>query len=125
LIKYFYIIFLLSCLAPIKNSFSHEIPALIPNVDDTTGVLSTPEKDLLNEKIQDLISKRIAAAAYVTNTLNGEAIEDVADKDVLFKSLAQYYRSNAIGVVLSGSKVGADGTEGVKAIKAAGGHIYA
>lgn len=45
--------------------------------------------------------------------------------DVLFKSLAEYYGNNAIGVVLSGSAVGADGTEGVKDIKAAGGHTYA
>ena len=45
--------------------------------------------------------------------------------NVLFESLADYYGSNSIGVVLSGAAVGADGTEGVKKIKAAGGHTYA
>lgn len=45
--------------------------------------------------------------------------------NVLFESLAEYYGPNAIGVVLSGAAVGADGTEGVKKVKAAGGHTYA
>lgn len=45
--------------------------------------------------------------------------------NVLFKSLAQFYRENAIGVVLSGSAAGSDGSEGVEAIKEAGGHTYA
>ena len=45
--------------------------------------------------------------------------------NVLFESLAKFYGRNAIGVVLSGAAVGADGTEGVKMIKAAGGHTYA
>lgn len=45
--------------------------------------------------------------------------------DVLFKSLAKEYGENAIGVVLSGAGVGADGTEGIIAIKEHGGHTYA
>lgn len=45
--------------------------------------------------------------------------------DVFFESLAKEYKENSIGVVLSGSSVGADGSEGVRAIKRAGGHTYA
>ena len=45
--------------------------------------------------------------------------------DILFYSLAQFYQQNAIGVVLSGSSVGSDGSEGVCAIKSNGGHTYA
>ncbi|MES2526628.1 MAG: chemotaxis protein CheB [Bdellovibrionota bacterium] len=45
--------------------------------------------------------------------------------NILFKSLAETYKKNAIGVVLSGSAVGADGSEGVREIKAHGGHTYA
>ncbi len=45
--------------------------------------------------------------------------------NVLFKSLAETYKKNAIGVVLSGSAVGADGSEGVMMIKKMGGHTYA
>lgn len=45
--------------------------------------------------------------------------------DVLFKSLAESYGKNSIGVVLSGADVGADGSEGIVAIKNHGGHTYA
>lgn len=45
--------------------------------------------------------------------------------DILFKSLSTNYGRNAIGVVLSGSAVGADGSHGVCEIKKAGGHTYA
>ncbi len=45
--------------------------------------------------------------------------------DILFKSLAEYHQRNAIGVVLSGAAVGADGSEGIVAIKNCGGHTYA
>lgn len=45
--------------------------------------------------------------------------------NVLFESLATYYKHNAIGVVLSGAGVGADGSKGLCAIKAQGGHTYA
>jgi two-component system CheB/CheR fusion protein len=45
--------------------------------------------------------------------------------DECFKSLAAAYGRNAIGVVLSGASVGADGSEGVRAIKHSGGHTYA
>jgi two-component system CheB/CheR fusion protein len=44
--------------------------------------------------------------------------------DVLFESLAEDYGENAIGVVLSGSAVGADGSQGLCAIKANHGHTY-
>ncbi len=45
--------------------------------------------------------------------------------DVLFESLASEYKNNAIGVVLSGSSVGADGSEGVCLIKENEGHTFA
>lgn len=45
--------------------------------------------------------------------------------NVLFKSLAEFFGENSIGVVLSGAGVGADGSEGVVEIKNAGGHTYA
>lgn len=45
--------------------------------------------------------------------------------DILFRSLGNYYRKNAIGVVLSGADVEADGSEGVVSIKEYGGHTYA
>lgn len=45
--------------------------------------------------------------------------------DVLFASLAKYYRKNAIGIVLSGADVEADGSEGIVEIKHHGGHTYA
>lgn len=45
--------------------------------------------------------------------------------DVLFRSLGSYYGRNAIGVVLSGADVEADGSEGIIAIKNNGGHTYA
>ena len=45
--------------------------------------------------------------------------------NVFFESLSHSYGENAIGVVLSGASVGADGSTGVRAIKAAGGHTYA
>ncbi|HZU23152.1 MAG TPA: chemotaxis protein CheB [Terriglobales bacterium] len=41
--------------------------------------------------------------------------------DSMFRSIATSYREHAVGVVLSGS--GADGADGVRAIKAAGGFI--
>lgn len=45
--------------------------------------------------------------------------------DYLFQSLARFYKENAIGVVLSGAAVGADGSQGVCDIKANGGRTYA
>lgn len=45
--------------------------------------------------------------------------------DVLFESLAEYYHENAIGVVLSGAGVGADGSKGLCQIRKHGGHTYA
>lgn len=45
--------------------------------------------------------------------------------DVLFESLAKTYNENAIAVVLSGASVGADGSAGIKLVKAQGGHTYA
>lgn len=45
--------------------------------------------------------------------------------NILFKSLANSYKNNSIGVVLSGSSAGSDGAEGILAIKEAGGHTYA
>lgn len=45
--------------------------------------------------------------------------------DTFLESLASTYGSNAIGVVLSGASVGADGSAGVCAIKQVGGHTYA
>jgi two-component system CheB/CheR fusion protein len=43
--------------------------------------------------------------------------------DTFLRSLAEHYRSKAIGVILSGT--GSDGTRGVKAIKEAGGITFA
>ena len=43
--------------------------------------------------------------------------------DVLFKSIAEHHKENAIGVVLTG--IGDDGSDGVKCIKAAGGYTVA
>lgn len=45
--------------------------------------------------------------------------------DFFFESLARTYKANAIGVVLSGSQVGEDGSQGVRAIKKFSGHTYA
>ncbi len=45
--------------------------------------------------------------------------------NILFKSLAESYKGNAIGVVLSGAAVGADGSDGIRYIKKNGGHTYA
>ena len=45
--------------------------------------------------------------------------------DVFFESLAKGLGPNAIGIVLSGSRVGEDGAAGVCAIKKNGGHTYA
>ena len=45
--------------------------------------------------------------------------------NILFESLAQEYKTNAIGVVLSGAAAGSDGSEGVLAIKNGGGHTFA
>lgn len=45
--------------------------------------------------------------------------------NIMFKSLAESFGRNSIGVVLSGAAGGKDGLEGVKAIKEAGGHTFA
>ena len=45
--------------------------------------------------------------------------------NVLFASLALEKRKNSIGVVLSGAAVGADGRDGIIAIKTAGGKTFA
>ena len=45
--------------------------------------------------------------------------------DVFFESLARSMQQHAIGVVLSGSSVGADGSKGVKSISRSGGKCYA
>ena len=45
--------------------------------------------------------------------------------DFFFESLAKNFGANAIGVVLSGAAVGADGSKGIEAIKRVGGHTYA
>lgn len=66
---------------------------------------------------------RIANNHFVLDKRPGRGVNHSAD--VLFKSLAKEYGNNAIGVVLSGSAVGSDGSEGVMAIKKAGGHTYA
>ena len=45
--------------------------------------------------------------------------------NVFFQSLSVHYKENAVGVVLSGSAIGADGSDGVRAIKLHCGHTYA
>jgi two-component system, chemotaxis family, CheB/CheR fusion protein len=53
----------------------------------------------------------------------GEGREEHMPIDLFFRSLAEQEGSNAVGIVLSGS--GADGTQGLLAIKAAGGITFA
>ncbi|HTR41643.1 MAG TPA: chemotaxis protein CheB, partial [Pseudomonadales bacterium] len=53
----------------------------------------------------------------------GEGREEHMPIDRFFRSLAEQEGSNAVGIVLSGS--GADGTQGLLAIKAAGGITFA
>lgn len=53
----------------------------------------------------------------------GEGREEHMPIDLFFRSLAEEEGSNAIGVILSGN--GADGTQGLLAIKAAGGITFA
>lgn len=45
--------------------------------------------------------------------------------NILFKSLAKSYGPNSIGVVLSGAMAGSDGSDGIAAIKDAGGKTFA
>jgi two-component system CheB/CheR fusion protein len=63
----------------------------------------------------------LQAGSIRTCAPSGHALRDSID--VLFRSLAAHCGASAIGVVLSGT--GADGTEGLRAIAAAGGLTFA
>ena len=60
---------------------------------------------------------RIEGAQFVTNLLDRTAVTKVIDR--FFESLAEAFRHQSIGIILSGS--GTDGREGVKAVQQAGG----
>ena len=129
------------------------ITALLNNVSANTGMafifvqhLSPNHKSLLTEllskitkmKVQDIedMEKIIPDNVYVIPFNKGIEVTDGHIKliprtkqgkpisiDILFSSLAETHKENVVGVVLSGNLD--DGTEGLKAIKDAGGITFA
>ncbi len=129
------------------------ITALLNNVSSNTGMafifvqhLSPIHKSLLTEllskitkmKVQDIedMEKIIPDNVYVIPFNKGIEVTDGHIKliprtkqgkpisiDILFSSLAETHKENVVGVVLSGNLD--DGTEGLKAIKDAGGITFA
>lgn len=69
--------------------------------------------------------------SYVTLENGRFAVQSRPDRgpnqsaDVFFESLSRCCGTNSIGIILSGSRVGEDGSKGIAAIKKAGGHTYA
>ena len=129
------------------------ITALLNNVSDNTGMafifvqhLSPTHKSHLTEllsritemKVQDIedMEKMIPDNVYVIPFDKGIEVTDGHIKliprtrqgkpisiDILFSSLAETHKENVVGVVLSGNLD--DGTEGLRAIKDAGGITFA
>ena len=129
------------------------VTALLNNVSAKTGMafifvqhLSPTHKSYLTEllskitkmKVQDIedMEKMIPDNVYVIPFDKGIEVTDGHIKliprtrqgkpitiDILFSSLAETHKENVIGVVLSGNLD--DGTEGLKAIKDAGGITFA
>ena len=129
------------------------VTALLNNVSAKTGMafifvqhLSATHKSHLTEllskitkmKVQDIedMEKMIPDNVYVIPFDKGIEVTDGHIKliprtrqgkpisiDILFSSLAETHKENVIGVVLSGNLD--DGTEGLKAIKDAGGITFA
>ena len=129
------------------------ITALLNNVSDNTGMafifvqhLSPTHKSHLTEllsritkmKVQDIedMEKMIPDNVYVIPFDKGIEVTNGHIKliprtrqgkpisiDILFSSLAETHKENVVGVVLSGNLD--DGTEGLKAIKDAGGITFA
>ena len=129
------------------------ITALLNNVSAKTGMafifvqhLSPAHKSHLTEllakitkmKVQDIedMEKMIPDNVYVIPYNKGIEVTDGHIKliprtkqgkpisiDILFSSLAETHKENVVGVVLSGNLD--DGTEGLKAIKDAGGITFA
>jgi two-component system CheB/CheR fusion protein len=129
------------------------VSALLKNVSPKTGMafifvqhLSATHKSLLAEllssktemKVQDItdMEKMVPDNVYIIPFNKGIEVTDGHIKliprsksrtpvsiDVLFSSLAVTHKENVVGVVLSGNLD--DGTEGLKAIKEAGGITFA
>lgn len=129
------------------------ISALLKNVSSETGMsfifvqhLSPTHKSHLTEllskitkmKVQDIedMEKMVPNNVYVIPFNKGIEVTDGHIKliprskqgkpisiDILFSSLAETHKENTVGVVLSGNLD--DGTEGLKAIKDAGGITFA
>ena len=86
------------------SSLAHafDVPNFTPNVVDRTGVLSREQVSQLNVEIQNIRQQsHIFAAVLLVNSLNGETIEEVAEKTFRDWQLGQKGVDNGLLIIAS------------------------
>lgn len=98
--------------------------SLVPILEAEDGAVIQPGRLYLAPGGRHLTVERVGAAAYRTRLTDDPARHGVRPSvDTLFTSVAETFRSRAVGVVLTG--MGRDGLAGAHAIKARGGVVLA
>lgn len=86
-----------SFLIPLGSALaSFTPPPFRPNVVDDTQTLTAREIEELNLQIQDLQSKGVMAAVYVTQTTGHDSIESAAEKTFRFWKLGEAGKDNGL-----------------------------
>lgn len=105
-----------------SGSFAHRLQKLygftVTQPEQNTELM--PANIYIAKSDHHLLVKKNANNVYVASLDNSPPLNGHKPSiDVLFSSVAKYAKGNCIGILLTG--MGADGAEGLKAIKSAGG----
>lgn len=101
LFNYRYLVILLGVVFSI-SAFAFDVPKFTPNVVDRTGVLSQEQIAQLNTEIQNIRQQsHIFAAVLLVNSLNGETVEEAAEKTFREWQLGQKGVDNGLLIIAS------------------------
>jgi uncharacterized protein len=101
LFNYRFLVILLGVVISI-SAFAFDVPKFTPNVVDRTGVLSQEQIAQLNTEIQNIRQQsHIFAAVLLVNSLNGETVEEAAEKTFREWQLGQKGVDNGLLIIAS------------------------